>query len=236
MMNIRSMFWSIILLLLIYYINKCNSYDIENELLLDRTEDVDVKVSFSMDIKYSKEKTYQPNYNEVMTTLYGNSKIFNDDLLDDAFKLVDITTSNAYSPELYLDLMTQLVTDIQPKVIVELGVYRGVTSCFFAALLLHQNITDSFVMSVDTWLLDLRYAWKHEQKEHEYFKMPSIGGGSQFYLQFIKNVIEFEKQYGYAVTTNIIPIQSTTTNAAHIFMNYGWQIDLLYIDASHTRY
>lgn len=54
------------------------------------------------------------------------------------------------------------------------------------------------------------------------------------YIQFIKNVIEFEKKYSYNVTTNIIPIQSTTHNAAHMFMNYKWGIDLLYLDASHT--
>jgi len=224
----------IIIILLNYYINKCNSYDIENGLLLDRTEDIDVKVSFSMDIKYL-EKLYTPNYNEVMKALYGNIKIFNDEKLNDAFKLLDITKSNAYAPGLYFNLMSQLVIDIQPKVIVELGVFRGVTSCLYGALLLHHNITDSFVISIDTWLLDLRYSWKQEQKDDVYFKIPSIGGGSQFYLQFLKNVIEFEKEQGYAVTTNIIPIQSTTSNAAHIFMNYKWAIDILYIDASHTR-
>lgn len=108
------------------------SYDLENSVLLDRTSDIKVNASFSMDIVYA-EQLHIPSYNEVMTLLYNNINVFHDSKLNDIFTLLNIKEAN-YFPEIYYNrvnykpeyypLMTDFIVTLKPKIVVELGVHR----------------------------------------------------------------------------------------------------------------
>mmetsp|Transcript_23535 Transcript_23535/g.35660 ORF Transcript_23535/g.35660 Transcript_23535/m.35660 type:complete len:561 (+) Transcript_23535:653-2335(+) len=91
---------------------------------------------------------------------------------------------------------------------------------------------------MDTWLLDLAFAWnggksKHADKvknEHGYFKVNKISGGNQMYFQFLSNCL--------ATKTNdrIIPIQTASlNNGAIALLSHGVRPDFMYIDASHAN-
>lgn len=126
----------VIVVLVLLLILSIDSYDLNNAKLLDRTHDVSVAVNLSMTIEYN-ETLYQPSYDEVLSSLYGtNANIFHDHRLNDAYKLVDIKGYNGYGPMIHLGIMNNIVNAIRPKVVVELGVFRGSTTCKYSELLI----------------------------------------------------------------------------------------------------
>ena len=109
---------------------------------------------------------------------------------------------------------------LRPRCIVELGVYRGRTTLALAdALDRHELPPTSFVLSVDTWLLDLRFVWRQDGKgganmrRVNYFRnAPQLAGGSQMYIEFLFNVIEARQSH------RVLPLQSSTLSANHALL------------------
>jgi hypothetical protein len=103
---------------------------------------------------------------------------------------------------------------------------------FLDALKLH----DSFVISMDTWLLDLRFVWgaensahKKELQESRYFRNKEVAGSSQMYFTFLANVLQSKTSH------RIIPVQTASSNGAMALIAHKIRPDLIYVDASHSN-
>lgn len=168
---------------------------------------------------------HTPNKTEVVSTLHHGLDVFADPQLSRLEALLNLDR-RVGSPTARPHLIEAIVEAVRPTVVVELGVYKGWTSIYFAKTLARLGLQSSFVISIDTWLLDLRFTWR--QKSTYLRGYPSIAGGVQMYVQFLHNVKAAGQQ------SRIVPMQSATTNAAHAFFTHRWQADVAYVDASHT--
>lgn len=124
----------------------------------------------------------------------------------------------------------QLIALRKPKMIVELGVFKGGSSFAAASCLEQHKLHDSFLVSIDTWLDDYCFTGSHARNnpKDQYCKYPNAAGGSLMYYNFIKGIVASNH------TSRIIPLPSSANNAAAVFLKYGWTPDLIFVDASHA--
>lgn len=126
--------------------------------------------------------------------------------------------------------LTTLVRNRKPKIFLEVGVFHGATSMKIARLFDQMGLKNSFVISMDTWLLDLRFVWSQQAKSshNQYFSNVEVGGSSQMYFTFLANCIEAN------VTHRIVPLQTASSNGAMALLAHHIRPDLMYLDASHA--
>ena len=155
-------------------------------------------------------------YNEYMNKLYGKNiySYFNTDIS------VDITGGN------YGNLFEMLFEKVNPKIIVEVGSWKGKTTIHLAELLKQQSI-DGVVFAVDTWLGSSEHLLSLREDStwgiHKYIK----NGRPQLYEQFIQNVIVSDV-YDY-----IIPIVNTSKVAYEVLSSIDVRADIIFVDADH---
>ncbi|KAJ1641523.1 hypothetical protein T492DRAFT_920200, partial [Pavlovales sp. CCMP2436] len=200
----------------------------------DRTRaplSVDLEMSIFWDANSTVAGLRVPSRAEVLDTLHDGADVYTDPTL---IRLKGLLTleSRAHSPTPRPMLIRAIVEAIRPTLVVEVGVFKGWTTIAFADEMARLGLESSFVVSIDTWLLDLRFTWSKQQKQQQqlrsYFTPPAIAGGAQAYAQFLHNVQAAGQQ------ARVIPMQSSTSNAAHAFYSHRWQADVVYVDASHS--
>ena len=178
-------------------------------------------------------------YDDVMRRLHGVN-IWEDPKLHRHLReTLRMQTNNEdlYGSPLQNTVLRRLIKQSQPKMILEVGVFRGQTSTAIARLLGEmKGLHDSFVLSMDTWLLDLRFAWgatksSKERKEslHTYFSNAEVAGSSQMYFTFLSNVLHTNTSH------RIIPLQTASSNGAYSLLAHKLRPDFMYIDASHSN-
>ena len=164
--------------------------------------------------------------------------IWKDQLLSRTLKFFGIESvvdkiQNRGSPIEEMRTLKQYIINRKPKVVVEFGVYVGTTSIWLAHLFdkLSETIPElssSFIIAVDSWLLDLKFAWKH--KHSTYFDSSITVAGHDFmYFVFLANVLF------HNVTHRIIPMQSSTSNSFVSMIAHNIRPDIIYLDASHAN-
>jgi predicted O-methyltransferase YrrM len=119
------------------------------------------------------------------------------------------------------NIFSELVAEIQPKVIVEVGTWKG-RSCHNFAELTGSLGTEIFC--VDTWLGGIDHflsALPQDDMKRDFH------GSPQIYEQFLRNFME------HPAATRIHPIRQTSVNGARALASRGLFADLIYIDASH---
>jgi SAM-dependent methyltransferase len=110
------------------------------------------------------------------------------------------------------------VKETQPKVVVEVGSWKGVSACRWAQL----AGPDCKVYCVDTWL------GGHDQMRDDLaYNFPRLRGYPAIYFQFLVNV----KRNGY--DKQIVPIPNTSVIGALMLKDAGIKADLIWVDASH---
>lgn len=144
-----------------------------------------------------------------------------------------------YGSTLAGDVIGSLIRSVRPKVILEVGVFRGSTTIAVAKLLDSMtqrgaaDLADSYIISMDSWLLDLRFAWNAPDSGRDtttkYFRNLEVGGGSLMYWQFLANVRNSN------TTHRIIPMQTASANGAVALIAHRLRPDMIYIDASHAN-
>jgi len=181
-------------------------------------------------------------YAEVMKKFHGEN-IWESDVLMGHLRNLDITTNGSgLKSELdgsALDektILQPLMSRLRPRVVLEVGVFRGSTSTAMAKLLDVLELHDSFVVSMDTWLLDLRFVWgadssvhKNEIQQSRYFRNKEVAGSSQMYFTFLANVLQSNTSH------RIIPVQTASSNGAMALIAHKIRPDLIYVDASHSN-
>lgn len=118
--------------------------------------------------------------------------------------------------------LTEAVTLLRPKLVIEIGVWKGGSSITMANKIKELKL-DAALISIDTWLGSSEH-WIQER----YFKeLKHFEGYPNLYKQFIKNVLS--KGLGDV----IIPLPLDSVNASVLLKKLGLEADIIHIDAGH---
>lgn len=117
----------------------------------------------------------------------------------------------------------EVIDKIKPKVIIEVGTWKGASAFHMTDLCLENQYKDFEVICVDTWLGSV---------EHWTGMFPHIqpllrNGRPILFEQFISNVIH----KGYQDFITPLPVDSI--NGFAILKSFDIKIDLIYVDAAH---
>lgn len=118
-------------------------------------------------------------------------------------------------------VLDKLVQKHRPRVIIDVGVWKGASTLHFARLLRDGGI-DGVVIAVDTFL------GSPEHFDFEKAHLPGrVHGRPALYEQFLTNVVQSGLQ------EYVVPLPQTSTNAVAILSRLGISAGLVHIDAAH---
>lgn len=121
----------------------------------------------------------------------------------------------------------ELITRIKPRLIIEVGTWKGASALEMAAVVRDLGLSTQIVC-VDTWLGALEF-WTDQTDPERYLSLHLRHGYPSVYYQFLANVCHKGFQAG------IVPFPQTASTAALWFRYYGITADLIYVDASHEE-
>lgn len=124
-------------------------------------------------------------------------------------------------------IFDKLISTVQPKLILEVGTWKGASAIHMANLLKDKDI-DAVIVCIDTWLGGLEHLIHKEDSELGLSKLRKHGYPTIYY-QFLANVMSQGFQ------DRIVPFPSTSNIAAKWFEHYQIKADLIYIDSSHDQ-
>jgi len=114
------------------------------------------------------------------------------------------------------------IDEIRPKIIVEVGVWKGASSLAMAKHI-KSKMYVSQLIAVDTWL----GGWDHWQSDQWFEHLDMVDGRSSLFSKFMNNVLCSN------VEDIIVPLPLDSTNAAHVLQHFGVMADLIHIDGGH---
>lgn len=120
----------------------------------------------------------------------------------------------------------QLIKEVRPQTIVEVGSWLGCSALHLASLLKKHGLGDSRVMCVDHWLGSLEF-WTRRDDPLRYGQLRCEWGYPTAYRQFVANVLHKGHD------DIIIPFPNTSTTAAKWFCLADFAADMVYIDGGH---
>ena len=121
----------------------------------------------------------------------------------------------------------ELIVEIRPRLIIEVGTWKGASALVMAEILEEQSLPAQIVC-VDTWLGALEF-WTDQQDAERYGSLKLRHGYPSVYYQFLANVCHRGRQ------SRITPFPQTSALAALWFRTYGIEAELIYLDASHEE-
>ncbi|MBD6617602.1 glycosyltransferase [Komarekiella sp. 'clone 1'] len=116
---------------------------------------------------------------------------------------------------------SQLIDQIKPKIIIEVGTWKGASAVHMAKLLQEKHI-DGTIVCVDTWL----GAIEHLSGEYS-ISLSRKHGWPTMYYQFLANVMYNN------LHDSIVPLPLPSNIAGRWIQQKDLKADLIYIDASH---
>jgi hypothetical protein len=122
----------------------------------------------------------------------------------------------------------KLVTRIRPRLIVEVGTWKGGSAIEMACQLDQLDLTDSQILCIDTWLGALEM-WGDHTDADRYGSLALKHGYPQLYYQFLANVCHKGMQQ------RIIPLPMPSITAAQWLSLRGVRAELIYLDGSHEE-
>ena len=120
-------------------------------------------------------------------------------------------------------LWRDLLVDMRPKVIVEVGTYRGRTAIYLASLVKELQL-DTKIICVDTWVGSPEH-WRTDHEE--YWQLNLKHGYPTLYYTFAANVVLA------GVQDIIIPLPTTSESGVYILSKAGVSPDIVFVDAAH---
>jgi hypothetical protein len=121
----------------------------------------------------------------------------------------------------------ELISEAKPRLIVEVGTWRGASALEMAAVTRDLGLPTQ-VVCVDTWLGALEF-WTDQTDPERYLSLRLQHGYPTVYYQFLANVCH------QGLHDRIVPFPQTASTAALWFRYYGITADIVYLDASHER-
>ncbi|MBW4595852.1 MAG: class I SAM-dependent methyltransferase [Brasilonema angustatum HA4187-MV1] len=125
-------------------------------------------------------------------------------------------------------IFDKLISTVQPRLILEVGTWKGASAIHMASLLKEKGI-DTAIVCIDTWLGGLEHLIHKEDPELGLSNLRKHGYPTLYY-QFLANVMHQGFQ------DRIVPFPSTSNIAAKWFEHYQIKADLIYIDSSHDQH
>lgn len=178
-------------------------------------------------------------YASVMKALHGGN-VWLDPKLQESSRWSGANDGFIFGSPLNQQALEHAIATRKPRVSLEVGTYRGATSTQIAKLLdALPGCEDSFVISMDTWLLDLRFQWSGQLSTHKrettgstktrYFHEAEAAGISLMYWTFLQNVVATN------TTHRIIPMPTASANGALALIAHQIRPEMIYLDASHAN-
>ena len=121
------------------------------------------------------------------------------------------------------EILPKLIHERRPAFIIEVGAWLGLSTIVMAQALQRENIPDSVVLTVDTWLGSLEH-WRDLE--------PQLGLQSGFptlYPRFLHNVASRHCE------DKIVPLPMPSNIAARLLKHYELKADLIFLDGSHDE-
>jgi predicted O-methyltransferase YrrM len=123
-------------------------------------------------------------------------------------------------------VLREAIAAVRPKLIVEVGTWKGASAIHMANVVRSLGL-DTGIICVDTWLGSPEHYLAQGEGWRESLLLRH--GYPHLYYTFLSNVV----REGH--TDRIVPLASTSENAARILAAKGVQPDLVYIDAAHEE-
>lgn len=153
---------------------------------------------------------------EVRTKLYGDVDPYQDPKL--VLMKRDLQGFNSTS-----EVFEQVISECNPKLILEVGTWKGASAVHMAKTLLNKGCTDFEIVCIDTWL----GSEEHWTRKYDHGR---IYGRPDLYEQFLSNIIDQE------LCDYITPFPIDSVNAAEVLKKFEVLADMIYIDAGHDYY
>lgn len=118
--------------------------------------------------------------------------------------------------------LAELIQEIKPKTIVEVGTWLGASALFIA------EHTDAKIYCIDTWL-GAQEMWDNQGDPERYGALKIEHGVPTIYRDFMSNVIRAGKQH------QITPMPMPSTIGLRLLNSWNVHPDLVYIDGSHEK-
>jgi cephalosporin hydroxylase len=142
------------------------------------------------------------------------------------------------------ELFNQLVDELAPGLIVEVGTWYGKSAATWAQAIARTNTAhdkQGGVLCVDTWL-GAREMWEHQggaegwwsranvsnanlAKSHQRLRL--VNGFPQFYQQFLANMAHLN------LNDVVIPFPTTSVIAGRFLRDHSYTAEIIYVDGSH---
>ena len=132
----------------------------------------------------------------------------------------DLQGWGSYSP-----VFESIIKNHQPKVIIEVGTWKGASAIHMSKLLKNNGIS-AVIFCVDTWLGDSSHWYRTEWRSHLKLK----NGFPNLYYQFLANVMKHNHD------DIIIPIPQVSRSACNWFKKLELIPDVVYLDGSHDQF
>ena len=124
-------------------------------------------------------------------------------------------------------IFSYLIRELKPRLILEVGTWKGASALHMAELLLDLRLHDAEICCVDTWLGALEFwVWDHDDA-NRYQSLKLVNGFPSVYYTFLRNVAAL------GATNFITPFPTTSAIAARFFEHHKILFDLIYVDGSH---
>lgn len=114
--------------------------------------------------------------------------------------------------------LAELVTQVKPRTIIEVGSWRGVSAIW----MMKHAPADAVIYCVDTWLGSIEHMTGNVDPP-----MPMVRGYPGVYYEFRDNVIHA------GIANRLYPVPNTSIIGAAFLRHSDVLGDLIYIDASH---
>lgn len=118
--------------------------------------------------------------------------------------------------------LTESLETLRPRIILEVGVWKGGSSIAMASELRRLQI-DGVVIAVDTWL----GAWDHWIQDEWFQHLGWDHGYPTMSRKFMQNVLAHQLQ------DFVIPLPLDSLNSAHVLRHFGLRPDMIHLDGAH---
>jgi len=122
-------------------------------------------------------------------------------------------------------IFPQLVSDLKPKQVIEVGSWMGLSSVNLASSLKRFGLTESSLICIDTWLGSQEHWQDPTLRPH----LELENGFPTFYKRFMSNVVKTE------CSDVVLPLPMPSLIGASYLKANGVKADLIYIDGSHDE-
>lgn len=118
----------------------------------------------------------------------------------------------------------QLIEEIRPRLIVEVGTWKGASALHMAAQCDALDLEETRILCVDTWLGAYEFIGADADPERNLMR---VYGWPQVFYVFVANVKRAEQE------ARILAFPQTSQIAARWLGNHRVAADLIYLDGSH---